>query len=407
MQFRNLSTVSAAAILSCALGVHAQIDTKPVPTATSGGANNQRVETTPPDSAWLDRLDKTDRAILEEALGYAPPAIPTDLKWIGGDPVAWNSLRGKVVVVQGFTTASPAGRSWPMRLKKALGEFNTNDVFVFAVHTPEGAAEAAAMLTKKPVEVPVLIDSTGAFCDALGFYKRPANLVIDRNGVVRYAGLNERGLEGAVKLLVAEKFDIAKAAPTRAGETASAPAPSKNAEFPKPEGGVGSASDLRGKRAPDFFVQKWITDQPNAKDKPVVIDFWATWCPPCVASIPHMNELATKFSDRAVFVGISDEKEDKFQEGLKKKKLKLETFKYNLALDPTSKMSAAVKIRGIPHVMIMSSDWIVRWQGHPQDLNAMVIERIIKADEAMRATTAPGSGKSKDEPLNRNRWTKS
>jgi thiol-disulfide isomerase/thioredoxin len=170
---------------------------------------------------------------------------------------------------------------------------------------------------------------------------------------------------------------------------------------------VSGAADLRGERAPDFFVQKWITDQPDAQDKPVVIDFWATWCPPCIASIPHMNELATKFGERAVFVGISDEKEDKFEEGLKKKKLKVEGFKYSLAIDPTSKMAAAVKIRGIPHVMVVSSDWVVRWQGHPQSLNAMVLERIFKADEALRASSAGDAGKSKGATVNRNRWTKS
>jgi thiol-disulfide isomerase/thioredoxin len=262
-------------------------------------------------------------------------------------------------------------------------------------------------MARKPPEVPVIIDTTGAFCDELGFYKRPTNLVIDRQGVVRYVGLNERGVEAAVKQLAAEKFDAAKPTPKREGEATEETASSKKADFPKPEGTVSGAADLRGERAPDFFVQKWITDQPDAQDKPVVIDFWATWCPPCIASIPHMNELATKFGERAVFVGISYEKEDKFEEGHKKKKLKVEGFKYSLAIDPTSKMAAAVKIRGIPHVMVVSSDWVVRWQGHPQSLNAMVLERIFKADEALRASSAGDAGKSKGATVNRNRWTKS
>ena len=48
--------------------------------------------------------------------------------------------------------------------------------------------------------VPVLLDSTGEFCDALGIYKDPVNVIVDRNGVVRYAGLNGNGLKQAVAI---------------------------------------------------------------------------------------------------------------------------------------------------------------------------------------------------------------
>jgi len=42
--------------------------------------------------------------------------------------------------------------------------------------------------------------------------------------------------------------------------------------------------------------------------KAVVLEFWATWCAPCVAAIPHLNELATQFKDRpVVFLSVSDE----------------------------------------------------------------------------------------------------
>jgi len=37
-----------------------------------------------------------------------------------------------------------------------------------------------------------------------------------------------------------------------------------------------------------------------------VVDFWATWCQPCVQSIPHLNEMALEYTDRGVsFIGVS------------------------------------------------------------------------------------------------------
>ena len=41
--------------------------------------------------------------------------------------------------------------------------------------------------------------------------------------------------------------------------------------------------------------------------KVVVVERWATWCPPCVASIPHLNGLYQKYKGRVDFVGVTDE----------------------------------------------------------------------------------------------------
>jgi thiol-disulfide isomerase/thioredoxin len=62
----------------------------------------------------------------------------------------------------------------------------------------------------------------------------------------------------------------------------------------------------------DAITGKTITSK-DLKGKVVVVDFWATWCGPCVADMPHMKELYKEYKDRGVeFVGISlDNPEDK------------------------------------------------------------------------------------------------
>ncbi len=349
------------------------------------------------EARWAARLDGLDRALLDENVGYAPPPFTDDLLWpdnsLEPDQRNFDALRGKVVLLQSWTSDSAAGRNWPDRVGKALNDFPAADVQILALHTPANADNALTYLERTPQPVPVVIDPSGKFCDALGIYKQPVNVLIDRNGEVRYAGLRLESLHEAVAKLAAESFDESKQPKQREGAATSAPA----GQFPHFSGTIRSAKDIRGKVAPDFHVQQWMTDPVDLQGKVVVIDFWATWCGPCVAAIPHMNELVDAFPGELVAVGISNEKPDKFAAGMEKlaqRNITAKTFHYGVALDPNAKMQRAIQVQGIPHVIVMSSDWVVRWQGHPSELSKQVVGQIVAANRGQ-------TGRS------RNRWQKS
>ena len=65
-------------------------------------------------------------------------------------------------------------------------------------------------------------------------------------------------------------------------------------------------NEMQGQPAPKLALKGWINAEPmtlkKLKGKIVVLDFWATWCGPCLASIPHTNELMEKYADKGVVI---------------------------------------------------------------------------------------------------------
>lgn len=158
-----------------------------------------------------------------------------------------------------------------------------------------------------------------------------------------------------------------------------------SADWPKiiTEKRLYAANDFRGKKAPAFAVETWLTDEPQRAGKVMLVDYWATWCGPCVRLIPEMNEFHEKFSDDLVIIGLSDEKQETVTDFMGNHEVH-----YAMAIDTQGRMKKALGVQGIPHVMIVDSTGIVRWQGFPgsaeDPLTAKVIQQIIDADKAQR-----------------------
>ena len=262
------------------------------------------------------------------------------------------------------------------KLKKMLPA----DVKFIAVMIPTDAEKLKKKYEKKPPFL-IALDPEGSWSTLLGLPKKPCNIVVDHSGNIRFAGLTADGAKRACAFLLAEK----SGATGGPGAISSGWGPKSNTPFPTFTNAVSTASDQRGKQLIPFFVQEWITKQPKMDKKLLVIDFWATWCGPCRASIPHMNETATTFAADVVCVGISDESKSAFDAGMIKNKLEVSSFTYSLALDPSNKLSSFFKVKGIPSCAVVSSDGIVRWQGQPTELDDATLTQLVAAQKAMNA----------------------
>jgi cytochrome c biogenesis protein CcmG/thiol:disulfide interchange protein DsbE len=163
-------------------------------------------------------------------------------------------------------------------------------------------------------------------------------------------------------------------------------------EYPKIVQKTLYADDVRGKPSPDFNVQTWLTSQPERRGKVAIIDFWATWCPPCRETIPELNAFQSKFKDDLVVIGISSESPDTLKEFMGKTDMK-----YAVASDASDKMAQSIHVSGIPHVLVISTDGIVRWQGFPlsseEPLTEDIVKQVIDADPGVVAHHAAETGR--------------
>ena len=136
------------------------------------------------------------------------------------------------------------------------------------------------------------------------------------------------------------------------------------------------AKSILNEKAPDLTVTEWLSKQPDTKGKFVLVDFWATWCGPCRQAIPELNEIQKQFKDDLVVIGISDETADKI------KAMEKPVIEYYCGIDPQGTMKKSLEVKGIPHIILIDPQGIVRWEGFPflegHKLTPDVVKNLIQ-----------------------------
>lgn len=162
-----------------------------------------------------------------------------------------------------------------------------------------------------------------------------------------------------------------------------------------------------GDPAPPLKVLKWLKGDPVLRFEPghvYVVEFWATWCGPCVANMPHLTELQKKYAGKATIIGV-DIWEVKGQEELEGIPGKVEAFVakkgdkmgYTVAMDDpkTNAVSdawmKATFQTGIPASFVVDQKGAVVWMGHPSSGLDEAIEQTLDG------TIDIAGGRSKQE----------
>jgi peroxiredoxin/outer membrane lipoprotein-sorting protein len=140
--------------------------------------------------------------------------------------------------------------------------------------------------------------------------------------------------------------------------TAFAFVPDKRAKLVDELNIPGANPTLVGKPAVDFALKNLDGEPVRLSDfrgKIVVLDFWATWCPPCRHELPTVNKLAEQFKDKGVvFLGINDE-----GAGTVKSFNKKNNYNFVTLEDKDGKVHRAYRARSIPSVFVIRNDGVV------------------------------------------------
>ncbi|SPE35402.1 exported hypothetical protein [Candidatus Sulfopaludibacter sp. SbA6] len=130
-----------------------------------------------------------------------------------------------------------------------------------------------------------------------------------------------------------------------------------------------------GEPAPPLALERTIPSGMNAewdvlRGKPVVIEFWATWCANCVAEIPRLNELVSKFPE-IQFISISDEQPSAVEPFLAQRPIL-----GWVGLDHAGSTFKTYGIDARPQTMLVDSHGVLRGVLHPAQVTAPVLSDL-------------------------------
>jgi uncharacterized protein (TIGR03435 family) len=132
----------------------------------------------------------------------------------------------------------------------------------------------------------------------------------------------------------------------------------------------------------------------SLKGKPILLEFWGTWCGYCIKALPHLEKLHTKFAPRGVqFFSVTDEREKLVVDFLKDTKMA-----GNVVLDTDSSAFKAYSANALPTTYLIDATGKVAGVMHPENITDEIMEDLVAGRPLRVKEEAKGEKAEKPAP---------
>jgi len=158
-----------------------------------------------------------------------------------------------------------------------------------------------------------------------------------------------------------------------------------------------------GDKAPELRIAEFVKGEPVTSFEPgrvYVVEFWATWCGPCIRAFPHLSKLQKEHGDKMTIIGVNiwDNPEGESQDARIERvnafvESQGERMDYTVAVEQDDTMAESWMTqagrRGIPAAFIVDQKGHIAWMGHPagmdEPLKQVMAGKYDSAEAAKKA----------------------
>ncbi len=147
------------------------------------------------------------------------------------------------------------------------------------------------------------------------------------------------------------------------------------------------AQNAVNKKAPDFELETISGDEVALSDflgnGPVLINFWATWCKPCVEEMKYYQEIYDKYKERGLtLLAISEDNERSVAKVIPY--IRSNNYNFTVLLDPDNSVARDYYVRVVPHTYVLDKNGNIVFshsgykKGDEKEVEKIIVELLEK-----------------------------